>query len=78
MPRNVPKDVRVRTWRDESADYVLVCNLKPDPMSGKVDIALGGNNVKLLTGDGKVRRVESGLAFDFGPFAHALVRLPRQ
>ena len=78
VPHNVPKDVRVRTWRDESADYVLVCNLKPDPTSGNVDIVLDGNNVKLLTGDGKVRRVESGLAFDLGPFAHALVRIPRR
>ena len=76
-PRNVPKDVRVRTWRDESADYVLVCNLKLDSTSGNVDIALCGETVELLTGDGKVTRRKGGLAFDLGPFEHALVRIQK-
>ena len=76
-PRNVPKDVRVRTWRDESADYVLVCNLKPDPTSGNVDIALGGDKLKPLTGDGKARNTGTGLEFDLGPFEHVLVCIPR-
>ena len=76
-PRNVPKNARVRTWRDESADYVLVCNLRPDPLSGTVDIDLGGDVLERLTGDGRVMWIKGGLAFDLGPFEHALLRIQR-
>ncbi len=75
MPLVFPDNVR--TWRDESADYALVCNLRPDPLSGTVDIDLGGDVVERLTGDGRVMRMNGGLAFDLGPFEHALVRIPR-
>ena len=74
-PRNVPKDVRVRTWRDDKYDYVLVCNLKLDTISSNIDIALGGGNIELLTGDGNVTRSVGGLAFKLGPFEHAFVRI---
>lgn len=77
-PRNVPQNARVRTWRDGAADYVLVCNLRPEPLSGIVDVKLGDGSVERLAGDGTATRRDGGLAFSLGTFEHVLVRVPRE
>ena len=76
-PRNVPADARVRTWRDDDAVYALICNLKPRPLSGTVDIDFAGSGIERLTGEGTVARSVKGLTFGLGPFEHALVKIPR-
>jgi hypothetical protein len=76
-PRNVPTDARVRSWQDDDAQYVLICNMKPRPLSGAVNIELAGSGIERLTGEGTVARIVKGLTFNLGPFEHALVKISR-
>ena len=69
-----PKRVRVRTWRDGSAAYALVCNTHPEPRKGKVRIEGDWKSARSVFGEG-VTFVGGALALDMPNLGVAIVKL---
>jgi hypothetical protein len=71
---STPKRVRVRTWRDGAAVYVLVCNTHPEPRTGTVLVEGGFSSCRAEFGGG-VALKNGTLSLDMEPFGVTIVRL---